>query len=1035
MSSKEEAVIQVSETSVGKICLDLVVNQNQFNKQMSGIQSLAKKTGAILAAAFGVKKLVSFGKACVDLGSDLQEVQNVVDVTFPNMTEKVNAFSRSAAASFGLSETMAKKFTGTFGTMAKAFGFTEQQAYDMGSTLAGLAGDVASFYNITQDEAYTKLKSVFSGETETLKDLGVVMTQTALDSYALANGYGKTTKAMSEAEKVALRYAFVQDRLSAASGDFIRTSDGWANQVRVLKLQFDSLKATIGQGLINALTPVLKLFNTLIAKIVSFAQVLSDSLGKIFGWSYQNAGNGVSSDLESGATAASGIASGIDNASKNAKKLKQQLSGIDELNVLSTDSGDSSGGGSSAGVGGTGVDIPSGGEWVKTGGLFSGFDKELKAFEKLFKDIKIGDWFAVGEDVSNIIVAIFDMFANAIDKVNWFGLGQKIGNFIAGIDWTSILSSVGRLIWQAINAAIELWAGMFSTAPIETAILTALALLGAVISMGLPAAIMSGVQAMMGNPAMLSSLTTMFSSLFSNPILLGITAAIAGISTMFVGIYDAIKNGMDWLNAMLIPLGATLAGTGIGAIIGSLGGPIGTGIGALIGLVIGLIVDGIVAIIDVVKNGFNETNSAVLAFLTMPAFLAPIVLLFDEIVGYIKDLFKNKIPAAWDSFVSWLGELPDKISTWFSNLLQPIKDFDWKQFGYDMGKKAGNAIKNICTAVKTFFTETLPEVWASVTTAFEKFFTETLPKFVKEKLPQLFETIKTEFVTFFTETLPEALKDVGQWFLDVGQAIWDGIKEGWDTATQAIGDLVSGFVDGFKDALGIHSPSTVFRDFIGVFLGEGILEGIAEKFSKIEEWINSKIIPPVKKGWELVSAKIKEIFSTLWTGIKKDAIGVMNSLLSTVESAVNKMVGGINKIINGFNKVVSWAAKVAEVNWGKVSTIPTVSLSRIPMLAEGGYVKANTPQLAIIGDNRHHGEIVSPEDKLDKMALKAAQLARGNEDNSYLIQMILLMKQQNELLAGILQKETGITKDDIGQNAREWARDYFKRTGDNAYSF
>ena len=187
-----------------------------------------------LAAAFSIKKVVDFGKSCLELGSDLAEVQNVVDVTFPSITAQVDKFAQSAAKSFGLSETMAKQYTGTFGAMAKAFGFTEKQAYDMGTTLTGLAGDVASFYNISQDEAYTKLKSVFTGETESLKDLGVVMTQSALDAYAMANGFGKTTAQMSEAEKVALRYAFVQDQLTAATGDFARTSDSWANQCRIM---------------------------------------------------------------------------------------------------------------------------------------------------------------------------------------------------------------------------------------------------------------------------------------------------------------------------------------------------------------------------------------------------------------------------------------------------------------------------------------------------------------------------------------------------------------------------------------------------------------------------------------------------------------------------------------------------------------------------------------------------------------------------------------------------------------------------------
>lgn len=249
--------------SVGQIGLDLVVNQNQFKQQMSGIMGMAKKAGTALAAAFAVKKIVDFGKSCIDLGSDLAEVQNVVDVTFPHMADQVDKFAKSAASSYGLSETMAKKYSGTFGSMAKAFGFTEKQALDMGTSLTALTGDVASFYNLNQDEAYTKLKSVFTGETESLKDLGVVMTQTALDSYAMANGFGKTTSQMSEAEKVALRYQFVANQLSAAQGDFARTSGGWANQVRILSLQFDSLKATIGQGLINVLTPVLKVINTL----------------------------------------------------------------------------------------------------------------------------------------------------------------------------------------------------------------------------------------------------------------------------------------------------------------------------------------------------------------------------------------------------------------------------------------------------------------------------------------------------------------------------------------------------------------------------------------------------------------------------------------------------------------------------------------------------------------------------------------------------------------------------------------------------
>lgn len=135
---------------------------------MSEITSLIKSVGVAIIAAFSIKKIVDFGASCIELGSDLAEVQNVVDVTFSNLSKQVDSFAKEAAVSFGLSETMAKKFTGTFGAMSKAFGFGEQAAYEMSTTLTGLSGDVASFYNISQDEAYTKLKSVFTGETESL---------------------------------------------------------------------------------------------------------------------------------------------------------------------------------------------------------------------------------------------------------------------------------------------------------------------------------------------------------------------------------------------------------------------------------------------------------------------------------------------------------------------------------------------------------------------------------------------------------------------------------------------------------------------------------------------------------------------------------------------------------------------------------------------------------------------------------------------------------------------------------------------------
>jgi hypothetical protein len=376
-----------------------------IKQSFDGLGSTVKKIGLLIGGVFAVGKLVQFGKECVALGSDLAEVQNVVDVTFTTMSDKVNEFAKNAMTSAGLSETMAKRYVGTFGAMSKSFGFSESQAYDMSTALTQLTGDVASFYNISQDLAYIKLKSVFTGETETLKDLGVVMTQSALDQYALANGYGKTTSAMTEQEKVALRFAFVQEQLSAASGDFIRTSDSWANQVRVMQLQLQSLKATVGQGLINIFTPVLKVINILLGKLATLANAFKSFTELITGKksSGQTSGSGAGlAGTDAIADTADQYGQAADNAEKLAdatndnakatkkanKETKNYLSSLDEVHkVTSTGSNSSSTPSSSGGSGGTGNSgIPSSVGNVDYGNLAEGetaLDKISDSAKKL----------------------------------------------------------------------------------------------------------------------------------------------------------------------------------------------------------------------------------------------------------------------------------------------------------------------------------------------------------------------------------------------------------------------------------------------------------------------------------------------------------------------------------------------------------------------------------------------------------------------------------------------------------------------------
>jgi hypothetical protein len=444
-----------------------------IKKSFNGLGSAVKKIGLLIGGAFAIGKLSQFGKECIELGSNLAEVQNVVDVTFTTMSDKVNEFAKNAMTSAGLSETMAKQYVGTFGAMSKSFGFSEAQAYDMSTALTQLTGDVASFYNISQDLAYTKLKSVFTGETETLKDLGVVMTQTALDQYALANGYGKTTSEMTEQEKVALRLRFVTEQLSAASGDFARTSGSWANQVRVMQLQIQSLKATIGQGLINIFTPVIKVINTLLAKLATVANAFKSFTELITGnkSSGQTGASGAGltgTDLSATEDAYGSAADGADSLAdatqnvtdstkdstsalnKQTKALKKNIAPFDELKVIGKEAADAiSGATKTPAVKADNIGLGNVGQ-VDYGGLAKGesqIDKLSKSAKKL-SDILKQLWKPFQEAWSregkNTIDTARHMFSSLAELAK--SVGKSIMEVWTNGTGTEMLSTMLRII-------------------------------------------------------------------------------------------------------------------------------------------------------------------------------------------------------------------------------------------------------------------------------------------------------------------------------------------------------------------------------------------------------------------------------------------------------------------------------------------------------------------------------------------------------------------------------------------------------------
>ena len=311
--------------------------ENTVSQSSQKITGIFSKIGKMAVAAFGTKALVSFGKEAVSLASDLQEVQNVVDTAFGGMSSQVEAWSKTTIEKFGMSELAAKQTASTYMAMSKGLGLAGQQAANMAMQAAERTGDIASFYNMSQSEADTLMKSIWTGETESLKRIGVVMTQTNLDAYALANGFGKTTDAMTQAEQVQLRYKYVMEQTNLAAGDFQKTSGSWANQTRILSERWKQFMATVGNGLLQVLTPVIQFLNAALQKLVDFSTTVSSVLSKVFG--SQSKDQQQSAVATEQAAAAQGELA--QNITQTGKAAKGAQSSIDELNILSQDSAES----------------------------------------------------------------------------------------------------------------------------------------------------------------------------------------------------------------------------------------------------------------------------------------------------------------------------------------------------------------------------------------------------------------------------------------------------------------------------------------------------------------------------------------------------------------------------------------------------------------------------------------------------------------------------------------------------------------------
>lgn len=233
---------------------------------VSGASSALLGTMRGLLPIFGAGALIKVANDAIELASDLTEVQNVVDTTFGKSSKQIDKWAQSAIDIFGLSELQAKKFTGSLGAMMKSSGLSEKAIVEMSTKMTGLSGDFASFYNLPIEEAFDKIRAGISGETEPLKRLGINMSVANMEAFALTKNITKKWKAMTQAEQTTLRYNYLMKVSKDAQGDFNKTlATSYANQKRVLGVQFDQFLARMAVNILPALTEGFKSLNKIMS--------------------------------------------------------------------------------------------------------------------------------------------------------------------------------------------------------------------------------------------------------------------------------------------------------------------------------------------------------------------------------------------------------------------------------------------------------------------------------------------------------------------------------------------------------------------------------------------------------------------------------------------------------------------------------------------------------------------------------------------------------------------------------------------------
>lgn len=1034
-------------TSLGK---SLNIFSGSANKAKSSSFSLASAFGKLYASYWLLFRAFSKIKDAIDISSSLTEVENVVRTTFGNYEKLIQDFSKTSIQDFGMSELTAKQVASRFQAMGTAMGFSQGKMADMSLQLTKLTADMASFYDMEQSDVARNLQAVFTGETEPLRKYGLDLTQATLKEWAMKQGLDADISSMTQAEKTMLRYQYVMANTAAAQGDFARTADTWANQVRILKQSFEQLAAIIGGALINAFKPFVQTLNAVMQKVIAFATTVTNALGSIFGWKFEISAGGFADDWYDAAGSAADIADSTGQAAKNVEKMNKGLRAFDELNLITTpDNSSGSGSGGSGGGGASGGGASGGLVQVDT--IFKDYESQIRSLREL------------GAYIS-------DALSDAMESIDWDRIyskarnfGKGLADFLNGLITPRLFGDVGMTIASALN----------------TAIYTALSFGEEFDWTNLGDSIAAGVNRFFE--------TFDFSAL-------GRT-----INTWVHGIYDTITTAIgnikwsevwDGVTDFLSEIDLETISLIIGAFALKYAGKFLTS--KILKETIGkLISEKFVAAFG------SESVKSILSYI-VPISLSVAVGALTFTIGKdsIKKDAENLVKAYKDGgFLQYLQE----------SLKQLINPFEWiNAYGGGILSQKG-ILESYSDGVDLNIKMPKKEDYASLD-EYQKAlndFNNNVPDSLK--VPSSFDLkawidewkqmngldnvdLRAEVVLPNLREKISGFKDnVKEWWgLNVELPVhnkltttqndisswWENVKEYWGekklSIQTEIGEIKGKIEEKWNEASEYIQENILpwFTKDHWLEIGNGIKEGLSTKWEEfstwwsdtgIAVWWNEKVSPWFTEDtWKNLGESIRKGLSKKWeeftgwwenTGFYKwwnqDVAPkfttdkwTFSGISDGLKNAWNNAIAAVKHIWNGFanwmNSKLSFSWDAVNIAGKQIVGAGSINLGKIPTFAAGGFPSQYSMFMA--GENGR-AEMLGTVG--GKTAVAGGQEITGIRDAVYSTaqQEMELLRQQNQLLQGILEKEFGITSEQIGKSARNYAKDYFNRTGREAYIF